>query len=88
MSYIFLMCTVPDHSKFVDYKIQLVIYDVQPLKCFTECIKVDHSSPVIGTWKDYESFMYFNENSVSRLCVSAYMQKFSNQLLLFSVGLL
>jgi len=68
------MCTVPDHSNFADYKIQLVIYDVQPLKCITECIKVDQSCPVIGTWKDYESFMYFNGNSVSRLCVSAYLQ--------------
>jgi len=41
MSYIFIMRTVPDHSNFADYKIQSVICGVQPLKCFTECIKVD-----------------------------------------------
>jgi hypothetical protein len=80
MSYTFLMCTGPDHSNFANYKNQSVICGDQPLKCITECVKVDQSCPFIGTWKEYESFMYFNRNSVSCLCASAYMQKFSNQL--------
>lgn len=74
------MCTVPDHSDFADYKIQSVMCGAQPLKRITEYIKVDQSCPFIGTWKEYDSLMYFNGNSVSCLCASAYMQKFSNQL--------
>ena len=75
MSYVF-----PDHSDFADYKIPSVICGVQPLKCITECVKVDQSCPVIATWKEYESFVYFNGNSVLCFCASAYVQKFSNQL--------
>jgi hypothetical protein len=60
----------------------------QPLKCITEYIKVGQSCSVIGTWKEYETFVYSNGNSVSRLCVCAYTQKFSNHLWLCSVGLL
>lgn len=80
MSYIFLMCTVPDHSDFTDYKIQSVMCGVQPLKCVTECIKVDQYCPFIGTWKECESFVYFNGNSLSCMCVCVCMQKFLSQL--------